>query len=82
MTETSSDNEHDKDVMVLLMFETICLPEDEAARGVVVDVIFRWLARRADCRRQLRKGQAGKIRCGGNNHGQGEDYGDVGIGDT
>ena len=30
MTETSRDNEHDKNVMVQLMFGTLCPPEDEA----------------------------------------------------
>jgi hypothetical protein len=52
------------------------------APGVVVVVVVRWLTQRADRRRQPRKGQAGRIRCGRNDQGQGEDDGEDGTGDT
>jgi hypothetical protein len=53
------------------------------ARGVVVVIVVKRLARWADRRQQPGQGQAGRIlRRGRNDHGQGEDDGDDGTGDT
>ena len=75
MTETSREDEHDKDAMLHRQ-------KTRLARGVVIVVVVQQLARRADRWRQQRQGQAGRIRRRQNDHGQGEDAGDDGTGDT
>ena len=75
MTQTSREDEHDEDAMVHSR-------KTRLARGVVILVVVGRLARRADRRRQPPQGQAGLIRRGRNDHGQGEDAGDNGTGDT
>jgi hypothetical protein len=75
MTETSREDEHDEDAMVHRQ-------KTRLACGVIIVVVVRRLARRADRRRQPQQGQAGRIRRGQNNHGQGKGAGNNGTGDT
>jgi len=75
MMETSREDEHGEDAMVHRW-------KTRLARGVVIVVVVRRLARRADHWRQPRQGQAGWIRRGRYDHGQGEDAGDDRTGDT
>ena len=73
-TETSRDNEHEEDVMPRSMFETLCRASVRRRRPM--------LARSADRRRLPRRGWAGWIHRGRNNHGRGEDDDDDGTGDV
>ncbi len=66
MTETSRVNEHDGNAMMHRR-------KTRLTRGVVTVVVIRWLARRADRRRQPRQGQAGQICHRRNNDEQGEE---------
>ena len=75
-TEMTRDDEHKEDVVMRLMFETLCKGEPSSSSRHCCPR----LARSDDHQRRPRQGQAGRIHHGRNNHGRGEDDGDDGTG--
>ena len=74
MTETSRDNKHKEDVMTRSMFETLCEGKPSLSLSTACP------KRRSSSTTAARVG--GRICRGQNDHGWGEDNGDVGTGDV